>query len=299
VGRLCARDTGAAKHGSPNVTRRRSNVLMARLRQTPFAAGFHDCTDGRGRSRPAAARSRFIRRPSWPSPTSRVPRDTNRTPGRNSVVIADSNPVFLCGLSNVLQTEGDFVVVASCQDETECIAAIRALSPSLALLDMSLSDLSEFQVLAAVRAEAFLTQVVFLSSSASATDAARAFFMGASVLPKDGAPHSLVRWLRQVMSGQQLVPLAVRNAEPRNAQRYRMRGKSEELVIALTPRERQIMELVSTGLSNREVGEQLHISEGTIKVHLHHIFQKLSIRNRTALANIGRTRLMSPRPHKT
>jgi two-component system nitrate/nitrite response regulator NarL len=298
MGRLCARDTEAAKHGSPNVTRRRSNVLMAWLRQIPFAAGFRDCTDGRRHSRPAAARPRFVRRPPWLPPTSPVPRDTNKTPGRNSVVIADSNPVFLCGLANVLQTEGDFVVVASCQDETECIAAIRALSPSLALLDLSLSDLSGFQVLAAVRAEAFLTRVVFLSSSAGATDAARAFFMGASgVLPKDGAPHSLVRWLRQVMSGQQLVPLAVRNAEPRNAaQRYRMRGKPEDLVIALTPRERQIMELVSTGLSNREVGKQLRISEGTIKVHLHHIFQKLSIRNRTALANISRTRPMSLRP---
>jgi DNA-binding NarL/FixJ family response regulator len=74
---------------------------------------------------------------------------------------------------------------------------------------------------------------------ASATDAGRAFSMGASgVLPKDGAPLSLVRWLRYVMSGQLLVPLAVRNA-----QRSRMRGKPEELVIALTGRERQIMEL--------------------------------------------------------
>ena len=115
--------------------------------------------------------------------------------------------------------------------------------------------------------------------------------MGASgVLPKDGAPQSLVRWLRQVMSGQRLVPLAIRNAEPRNAQRSRIGRKPEELVIALTARESQIMEFVSTGLSNREVGKQLHISEGTIKVHLHHIFQKLSIRNRTALANITRLR---------
>jgi two-component system nitrate/nitrite response regulator NarL len=119
--------------------------------------------------------------------------------------------------------------------------------------------------------------------------------MGASgVLPKDGAPQSLVRWLRQVMSGQLLVPLAVRNA-----QRSPMRGKPEELVIALTARERQIMELVLTGLSNREVGKRLHISEGTIKVHLHHIFQKLSIRNRTALANIGRMRPQSPRPQNS
>ena len=76
----------------------------------------------------------------------------------------------------------------------------------------------------------------------------------------------------------------------------RMRGQPEELVIALTGRERQIMELVLTGLLNREVGKRLHISERTIKVHLHHIFQKLSIRNRTALANIGRMRPQSPRP---
>lgn len=90
------------------------------------------------------------------------------------------------------------------------------------------------------------------------------------------------------MSGQLLVPLAVRNA-----QRSRMRGKPEELMIALTGRERQITELVLTGLSNREVGKRLHISERTIKVHLHHIFQKLSIH---ALANIGRMRPQSPRP---
>ncbi|SHJ43999.1 two component transcriptional regulator, LuxR family [Bradyrhizobium lablabi] len=213
--------------------------------------------------------------------TSRVPRDTDKTPRRNSVVIGDRNPVFLCGLASVLQTEDDFVVVASCQDETECVEAIRSHSPSLALLDMSLADLSGLPVLAVVRTEALPTRVVFLSSSA--TDPATAFSMGASgVLPKDGTPQSLVRWLRQIMSGQQLVPRAVRNT--------RVRGEPDESVVALTAREGQIIELVSTGLSNREVGKRLHISEGTIKVHLHHIFQKLSIRNRTVLANIGRMR---------
>jgi DNA-binding NarL/FixJ family response regulator len=171
---------------------------------------------------------------------------------------------------------------------------MRALSPSLALLDMSLSKLSGLKVLAAVRTEALPARVVFLSSSATAAAAAKAFSMGASgILPKDGAPQSLIRWLRQIMSGQLLGPLAVRNA-----QRLRSRGKPKELVSALTARETQIMELVSTGLSNREVGKRLLLSEGTIKVHLHHIFQKLSIRNRTALANIGRLPPASTRPPK-
>jgi DNA-binding NarL/FixJ family response regulator len=213
-----------------------------------------------------------------------VRRDTKETHGRTSVVIADRDPTFLRGLANVLQTEGDFVVVASCHDEAECIAAIRTLSPSLALLDMSLSDLSGPLVLAVIRTEAIPTRVVFLSSSA--TDPARAFFMGTSgVLPKDGAPQSLIRWLRQVMSGQLLMPIAVRNTL-----RSRGRRRREDPVIAITTREWQIMGLVSTGLSNREVGKRLHISEGTTKVHLHHIFRKLSIRNRTALANITRLR---------
>jgi two-component system nitrate/nitrite response regulator NarL len=268
----------AAEHGGPSVTHHGSSVRAARLQQVPFAARFRVCTGVRARSMPSAKRASRV-----PS-TFFVQRDKNKTPRRNSVVIADRNPVFLRGLASILQTEGNFVVVASCQDEAECIASIRALSPSLAVLDMSLSELSGLKILAAVRTGAFPTRVVFLSSFATAAAAARAVSMGASgILPKDGAPQSLVRWLRQVMSGQRPGPLAVRNAR-----RSRMRGKPEEQVIALTARERQIMELVSTGLLNREVGKRLRISEGTIKVHMHHIFQKLSIRNRTALANIGR-----------
>jgi DNA-binding NarL/FixJ family response regulator len=215
-----------------------------------------------------------------------VPRDANRTLRRISVVIADSNPVFLCGLLSVLQAERDFVVVASCQDETQCIAAIRAFSPSLALLGLSLSDLTGFQVLAAVRREGFPTRVVFLSSSINATTTARALYLGASgVVPKDCAPQSLTPWLRQVISGRQLLPHAVRGVDTQSSP---SRGTLEEGVITLTAREMQIMELVSTGLSNRELAERLRISEGTVKVHLHHIFQKLSIRNRAALARIGR-----------
>jgi len=224
------------------------------------------------------------------------PPDTNRAPGRISVVIADRNPVFLRGLASVLQAESDFDVVASCRDEAECIAAIRAHSPSLALLDMSLSEPGGLQVLEMVRTEASPTRVVFVSSTADATDAARAFSMGArGVVPRDSVPQSLIWSLRQVMSGQQLALLAVSNAEARDAHGP---GKPEEAAVGLTARERQIVDLVSTGLSNREVGVRLHISEGTIKVHLHHIFRKLSIRNRTALANIGRESAEPPRPRR-
>jgi two-component system nitrate/nitrite response regulator NarL len=59
---------------------------------------------------------------------------------------------------------------------------------------------------------------------------------------------------------------------------------TENVLAVLTDRERQIMRLVSEGLSNKEIGRRLNVSDGTIKVHLHHIFQKLEISNRTLLA---------------
>src|SRR5437868_14366763 len=110
---------------------------MARLERLPSSSRLHDCTGGRGRSIPAGTRSRFTRRAPQVASTSRVRRDTKATHGRTSVVIADRNPTFLRGLANVSQTEGDFVVVARCHDEAECIAPIRTLSPNLALLDVS------------------------------------------------------------------------------------------------------------------------------------------------------------------
>jgi len=266
---------------------------MTRLQQIRFAERFRGCTDGHGLSMPTKTRRRVIRKAPRRAPSaSRVRRAVNKAPRQNSVVIADANPEFLCDLASVLEAKDDFVVVASCQNEAECIAAIHALSPSLAVLDMSLSDSIAFQVLTAAKTKAFTTRVAFLSSPSTVADAARALSMGAGgVLPKDSAPQSLIRWLRQVNSGQLLVPLAVCDVPKSHT-----RGKRQELVIALTARERQIMELVSAGLSNREVGEELNISEGTIKVHLHHIFQKLSVRNRTALANFGRMHPWSVRP---
>jgi two-component system, NarL family, nitrate/nitrite response regulator NarL len=62
------------------------------------------------------------------------------------------------------------------------------------------------------------------------------------------------------------------------------KGKAEKTVTALTERERQIIVLVSQGLSNKDIGRRLKITDGTIKVHLHNIFEKLRVSNRTALA---------------
>jgi two-component system nitrate/nitrite response regulator NarL len=205
-----------------------------------------------------------------------------------SVVIADRHPVILCGLKSILSAESDFNVVASCRDGKTCVEVIRDQSPNLALLDTSLLDLSGLQLLAAIKSEHLCTRVVFFSLSFDRRETATAIARGAyGVIPKEAAPELLLRCLRKVASGLRLLPRAIWDITLRKGHKSVPRGTLENLQTALTVRERQIMQLVCQGLSNKEIGRQLHVSDGTIAVHLHHIYKKLAIQNRTALAALA------------
>jgi two-component system nitrate/nitrite response regulator NarL len=205
-----------------------------------------------------------------------------------SVVIADRHPVVLCGLSSVLRAESDFNVVTSCRDGTTCIQAIRDFSPDLVLLDIYMPGLSGLEILAATKSEHLCTRVVFLTASAERSKIVTAIARGAyGIIRKDATPQLLVRSLRQVASGVRLLPPSIWDADPRNGHECYARGALNNLLSTLTERERQIMSLVSEGLSNKDVARQLNVCDGTIKVHLHHIYQKLAIHNRTALAALA------------
>jgi two-component system, NarL family, nitrate/nitrite response regulator NarL len=201
-----------------------------------------------------------------------------------SVVIADRYPVVLLGLSAVLAAYRDFNIVASCSDGTSCIDALRNLVPDIAILDVSMPGVTGLEILSIVNSEKLSTRLVFLTASDEDSDLVMsAAADGHSVIPKDVAPEVLVQSLRQIAEGQRLLPLL-------SSEQAISRGQSAitgNALTTLTDRERQIMRLVSEGLSNKEIGRRLNIADGTIKVHLHNIFQKLEISNRTVLAALA------------
>jgi DNA-binding NarL/FixJ family response regulator len=203
-----------------------------------------------------------------------------------SVVIADRHPVVLLGLTNLLGPENGFKVVASCSDGTSCLEAIRNLLPDIAIFDISMPGLTGLEILAVANSESLPTRLVFFTASIEDRELVESAAEGAyGVIPKDVAPDILVQSLRQVAEGQRLLPLPSSGQTETQA-----RGSiaiAESVLTVLTDRERQIMGLVSEGLSNKEIGRRLNIADGTIKVHLHHIFQKLEISNRTVLAALA------------
>ena len=201
-----------------------------------------------------------------------------------SVVIADRHPVVLQGLSNVIGAERDFKIVAHCNDGTSCIEAIRNLAPDIAVLDITMPDMSGTDILAAVNSEKIPTRLVFFTASIEDHDLTMLAAAGAyGVVLRDQEPEVLVQTLREVAAGVRQLPL-VSSEEAVSRAKEAMTEKS---LVGLTERERQIMLLVSEGLSNKEIARRLNVSDGTIKVHLHHIFQKLDISNRTSLAALA------------
>jgi two-component system nitrate/nitrite response regulator NarL len=203
-----------------------------------------------------------------------------------SVVIADRHPVVLQGLANVLEAESSFKVVARCSDGTDCMEAIRRLVPDIAILDISMPGLTGLEILAIANSENLPTRLVFFTASIEDRELVMSAAAGAyGVIPKDVTPDILVRSLRQIADGQRLLPLPSSDQAVARAQGNI--AVAENVLTVLTDRERQIMALVSEGLSNKEIGRRLNVADGTIKVHLHHIYQKLEISNRTVLAALA------------
>ncbi|OAF10689.1 two-component system response regulator [Bradyrhizobium centrolobii] len=202
---------------------------------------------------------------------------------RARVVIADRHPVVLQGLANLLGAESDFEIVASCGDAASCIEAIRTLAPDIAILDPAMPELTALKNAPLGNSENRSTHLVFFAATEDCDLVLPGSPAGHSVLLKEATGQVLVQSLRQIASGHKVVPpLSTDQAAPREHN-----TNSESALTVLTERERQIMRLVARGLSNKEIGRRLSIADGTIKVHLHNIFQKLEISNRTALAALA------------
>ncbi|MDB5657109.1 MAG: two-component response regulator [Tardiphaga sp.] len=204
---------------------------------------------------------------------------------RITLVVADRYPLFLIGLASIFRATDIFQIVASCSSGTNCIEAIRNLNPEIAIVDSSLLKVTVAEMLSLVDAERLRTRFVVLTTSAELEMMPGVTGKAHAILPRDIHPDILVRTIARVASGHRSEPKVVPDRDKEAVDGNPLAAASG--LATLTDRERQIMTLVSKGLSNKEIGRQLNISDGTIKVHLHNIYQKLDVGNRTLLAALA------------
>jgi DNA-binding NarL/FixJ family response regulator len=199
------------------------------------------------------------------------------------IVLADDHRIILEGLEQLFRRERDFQVLATCTNGEEALAAVQLHRPDVLVLDVQMPRLGGLGVLKKIHDdEALQTRVVLLTASLEEDQVLEAMQHGVwGLVLKESAATSLVQCVRTVARGERLLdPTTVGRALDRIMRRQQA---MREVAQVLSPRETEIVRMVAVGLRNKEIASRLFIGEGTVKSHLHSIYEKLSVHGRVEL----------------
>ena len=188
-----------------------------------------------------------------------------------SILVAEDHGIVRQGIVSILHLQEDFEVVAEARDGVEAVALHKKYQPDITLMDLRMPNMEGADAIAKIRLETPDARIIILTTYDTDEDIYRGLQVGArGYLLKDADYEDLTNAVRKVYSGQRYLPsnVALKLAE---------RMDSEDL----TERERDVLTLMVSGKSTANLAAALGISEGTVKFHLNHIFQKLGVSDRT------------------
>ena len=196
------------------------------------------------------------------------------------VLIVDDHQLFRRGVSSLLAGREDIEVVGEANNGAEAVERARELMPDVVLMDIKMPELDGIAATKQLKAEMPYVRIMMLTVSETDEDLFEAIKAGASgYLLKNVDPDHLVASVLQVQRGE--VPIA-----PTMAAKIlrELTTPSEAPIQSLTSRERQVLELLASGMANKEIAFTLKISENTVKNHLRNILEKLHLQNRVQAA---------------
>ena len=199
-----------------------------------------------------------------------------------NIVLADDHPVVRRGLTQFFEEVDDLHVVAECADGESALSEVRKHNPDVLIVDLRMPGASGLEVLRRLRSEEQQPATIVLAGNISDDEVVEAMRLGAKgVVLKEMAPMLLVQCIRKVAAGglwleKEAIGRALGKLLQGGFDGARARNN-------LTPREIEIVKMVAEGFGNLEVAERLFISEGTVKTHLHTIYEKLGFKGRVQL----------------
>jgi two-component system, NarL family, nitrate/nitrite response regulator NarL len=202
---------------------------------------------------------------------------------KSTVIVIDDHPLFRKGVADLVRMEPSLELVGEAADGESGLAVARSLAPDLILLDLNMKGWSGIHTLERLRAADLDARIIVLTVSDNEEDLVAALRAGADgYLLKDMEPEDILECLRRATQGRvvisqrltELLAHALRD-DPR-PQRPDQAG--------LTPREEEILALITRGYSNKLIARDLDLTVGTVKVHVKHILKKLGLRTRVEAA---------------
>jgi DNA-binding NarL/FixJ family response regulator len=196
------------------------------------------------------------------------------------VLIADDQSMVRAGFRMLLSGEQDIEVVAEARDGLEAVAKAARFDPTVILMDIRMPELDGLEAARRIIATDNAARILILTTFGLDEYVYEALHAGASgFVLKDDPPEQLIAAVRTVAAGDALLSPAITKRVIKQFTRIARPAPPKELG-ELTAREHDILRLIADGLSNAEIGQQLYISETTVKTHVTHILQKLGLRDR-------------------
>ena len=196
-----------------------------------------------------------------------------------SVFACEAQPVTTEGLQKVLASCDDLALIGTVTKITDALDAITRLRPDVALVDLSAGLAPAIRLVTGLKAASVPSHVVLWVVDLPEMEAFRALQMGVRGILKKTLPiEKMVECLREVGAGK------IWMDDSEHVAQFIQRKEASRL----TPREKEVVRLICRGMKNKQIAENLHITAGTVKVHLMHIFEKTGLKDRLALAVHGR-----------
>ena len=201
------------------------------------------------------------------------------------IVLVDDHALCRTGLSDLLRQRGGMDVLAAIGDPEQVVSQLRALEPDLVVLDLRMPATDGLTLLHRLRAEGIQTPALILTMSDSEADLGAALRAGVrGYLLKDMEPDDVIHAIAAAARGELVVAPAMTLKLAQLLQAGPKAGNRRDLLATLTERERQILDHLARGESNKTIARALDISHDTVKLHVRHILSKLNLSSRVEAA---------------
>jgi DNA-binding NarL/FixJ family response regulator len=215
--------------------------------------------------------------------------ESGTAPGTPTIalVLIDDNRLLREGITAMIHSQPGFRVLAAVADVEEALQKVREAKPDIVLLDFGLEDHDSLSLTATVHGEVPAARVIVMGLMPVQEDVADYVRAGASgFIMKDASFEVFFETIRAVAGGAEVLPAALTNSLfTQIARNVASSNKARVLEsVRLTNRERQVIDLLGEGLSNKEIATRLHIAVHTVKSHVHNVLEKLALRSRLEVA---------------
>jgi DNA-binding NarL/FixJ family response regulator len=204
------------------------------------------------------------------------------------ILIIEDNRLLRDGITAMIKEQSDLKVIASFCEREDSLSLIIKLKPDVVLLDLGLRSQNSLQLVKSLKQKSSDIRIIVMDLLPSQSDIIDFVKAGVSgFILKDAVVHEFLKTIRSVAAGEKVLPPHMTGSLfSQIVERAVNRTNSYDIMqaVQMTKRERQVIELIADGLTNKEIGKILHLSPYTVKSHVHNILEKMALHTRVQIA---------------